>query len=92
MNGNNDGLRSPLAKRKKLSADRSGTSKLKEAISAKDLEGHGDEPATPSENGKHRPSSNDSDRIEEVDDDDDSEEVFDIDDDFLARELEEELG
>ena len=32
-----DNLRSPLAKRKKLAADRSGTSKLKEAISAEDI-------------------------------------------------------
>ncbi|KIP11789.1 hypothetical protein PHLGIDRAFT_27787 [Phlebiopsis gigantea 11061_1 CR5-6] len=32
-----DNLRSPLAKRKKLAAERSGTSRLKEAISAEDI-------------------------------------------------------
>jgi len=88
MNGNDDILRSPLAKRKKLSADRSGASKLKEAISAKDLQP--EEPAT--EIGAvEQQSSNDGDRLDEVDEED-SDEAFDIDDDFLARELEEELG
>lgn len=37
VNGD-DGLRSPLAKRKKLAAERAGASKLKEAVSADDLE------------------------------------------------------
>lgn len=91
MNGNDDALRSPLAKRKKVAAERSGASKLKEAITAKDL----DEEAA-SENGSRavtpapvqQPTMN-----RQVDvDDDDSDEAFDIDDDFLARELEEELG
>ena len=86
MNGNDDVLRSPLAKRKKLSADRSGASRLKEAISAKDLqaEEQGDVAVD-------QPSGNDGDRLGDVDEGD-SDEAFDIDDDFLARELEEELG
>lgn len=102
-------LRSPLAKRKKLSADRFGAgSKLKEShvIHAPDFTASGRSSRagslTPSENGtgvgskpgtprKEWKVSNGEDNGEE-DDDDGSEEAFDIDDDFLAREMEEELG
>jgi len=104
-------LRSPLAKRKKLSADRFGAgSKLKEShtIPAPDFTtsarssragslepsengtGAGSKPGTP---GKDRRASSGEDDDEDDDDDDDgSEGAFDIDDDFLAREMEEELG
>ncbi|KAF7436339.1 Carboxy-terminal domain (CTD) phosphatase [Pleurotus ostreatus] len=83
-------LRSPLAKRKKLAAERSKFSKLKEAITVGDLD-EGDngggtlDPATPQgmENG-------DGEDDEESDDEDGLDLGFD--DDFLARELDEELG
>ncbi|CCM03635.1 uncharacterized protein FIBRA_05779 [Fibroporia radiculosa] len=95
LNGNVDSdiLRSRLAKRKKIAADRTGNSKLKEAITAEDLVGgHApreveDEvakPATPP-----RADDNDSD---ESDDEDDEDAPMDDEDDFLARELEEEWG
>jgi RNA polymerase II subunit A-like phosphatase len=100
-------LRSPLSKRKKLSADRFGAgSKLKESrvIPALDLNASARSSRagslTPSENGtsagskpgtprKDRKASSGED--DDDDDDDGSEEAFDIDDDFLAREME-ELG
>lgn len=96
-------LRSPLAKRKKLSADRLGAgSKLREShtISAPDfITSAGSSRAaslSPSENGGSKPGTPRKDRSGEDDgedeDDDGSEEPFDIDDDFLAREMEEELG
>jgi RNA polymerase II subunit A-like phosphatase len=99
-------LRSPLSKRKKLSAGRFGAgSKLRVSHTiptpgfttsahssragslAPSENGTGAEskPGTPREGRKV--SSGDDD-----DDDDGSEEAFDIDDDFLAREMEEELG
>jgi RNA polymerase II subunit A C-terminal domain phosphatase len=94
-NGNDDSLRSPLAKRKKLSAGRTGASKLKETISARDLQVDNE---TASKNEHHiedvsaeRRSSNEGDQLED-DDEDSDDEAVDIDDDFLARELEEELG
>ncbi|KAL4266263.1 RNA polymerase II subunit A C-terminal domain phosphatase [Pleurotus pulmonarius] len=83
-------LRSPLAKRKKLAAERSKFSKLKEAITVGDLNNSDDggatlDPATPQgmENGDG-----------EDDEDSDEEDGLDLgfDDDFLARELDEELG
>ncbi len=83
-------LRSPLAKRKKLAAERSKFSKLKEAITVGDLNNGDDggatlDPATPQgmENGDG-----------EDDEDSDEEDGLDLgfDDDFLARELDEELG
>jgi len=101
-------LRSPLSKRKKLSAGRFGAgSKLREShtITAPDFTasarssragslspsengtGAGSKPGTPRKDGKVGSGENDEDG-----DDDGSEEVFDIDDDFLAREMEEELG
>lgn len=104
-------LRSPLAKRKKLSADRFGAgSRLREShtIPAPDFTtsarssragslepsengtGAGSKPGTP---GKDRRASSGEDDDEDDDDDGDgSEGAFDIDDDFLAREMEEELG
>jgi len=102
-------LRSPLSKRKKLSADRFGAgSKLRRSliIPAPDLTssarssragslapsengtGVGSKPGTPR---KDRKASSEEDDNED-DDEDGSEEAFDIDDDFLAREMEEELG
>jgi len=92
-NGNDNSLGSPLAKRKKLSAGRSGASKLKEAISAEDLRVDDE---TASNDGQHvsgeRPSSNEGSQTEDDDEDDSDDDAVDIDDDFLARELEEELG
>lgn len=96
IDGDADVLRSPLAKRKKLAADRSGASPLKEAFTAEqlqvasrrtseDLSVKGSRPASPM-NGVG------DDDDENTDDDDDASEVNMIDDDFLARELEEEWG
>ena len=80
-----DGLKSPLAKRKKLAADRSGLSRLKQTISADELQSADIEMSAPMK------------EIEEEDDEEsegsDSESAAEeIDDDFLARELEDELG
>lgn len=99
-------LRSPLSKRKKLSAGRFGAgSKLRvsHTISAPDFttSAHSSRAGSlaPSENGTgagskpgtpRRVSSGEDNG--EDDDDNGSEEAFDIDDDFLAREMEEELG
>jgi RNA polymerase II subunit A-like phosphatase len=102
-------LRSPLAKRKKLSADRFGAgSKLREShtIPAPDFttstrssrvgslapsENGTDvdsKPGTPRKDVRADSGEDDS----EDDGDEGSEEAFDIDDDFLAREMEEEVG
>ncbi|KAG7099766.1 hypothetical protein E1B28_001579 [Marasmius oreades] len=98
LNGETDVLRSPLSKRKKLAADRSGFSRLKEAISAEDLQtdsrtqsddsssGKGSGRATPMARSPKLRVLDDMDDGEEEDDDDD------IEDDFLARELEEDWG
>ncbi|RPD82230.1 hypothetical protein L226DRAFT_556142 [Lentinus tigrinus ALCF2SS1-7] len=100
LNGaDSDALRSPLAKRKKLALTRSGASKLKEGITAEQLR------ATPT---KTKGSDDDdgstrSQRSSPLngggDDDDDDDDGTDggseynmIEDDFLARELEEEWG
>ena len=87
-----DELRSPLAKRKRVAAERSGMSKLKTAVSADELTPAGDDdspgnessnPATPiQENGSNA----------SFEGDDETEDGEEIDEDFLARELEEELG
>jgi len=86
LNGSADTeLRSPLSKRKKLAADRSGLSRLKEAISADELPENKDRSsraATPSRLS-----------VADVDEEDGNSEV--TEDDFLARELgdwDEELG
>ncbi|PIL27260.1 hypothetical protein GSI_10405 [Ganoderma sinense ZZ0214-1] len=88
-----DVLRSPLAKRKKLTADRSGASPLKEAFTAEQL--HGTSRRTSEDlSGSRRssPMNGVDDDDENTEDDDDGSEVNMIDDDFLARELEEEWG
>ncbi|KAJ7762404.1 hypothetical protein DFH07DRAFT_410117 [Mycena maculata] len=103
MNGNStrEALGSPLAKRKKVAAERTGYSKLKEAISADDLR---NEDLTVSA-GKQRSLEGDGDGAEEaqvsspsrasdeeMQEEDDEDEDGEDDDDFLARELEEEWG
>ncbi|KZT74927.1 hypothetical protein DAEQUDRAFT_720113 [Daedalea quercina L-15889] len=107
LNGSvdSDVLRSPLAKRKKLVADRSGTSKLKEAFTADELakgdsleaeqEGTEAEAEVEAESVQQgsSPTANDEDDTDDSDDtDDDNNTPMDEDDDFLARELEEEWG
>lgn len=88
---NDDILRSPLSKRKKLAAERTGYSKLKETISAGDLQDpSGDTDARTlgaSKSSEEVGSPASSDR-----NGDDMEEEDDEEDDFLARELEEEWG
>lgn len=77
-----------------MAAERSGTSRLKEAVSAHDLASPGgsesadkssSSPGTPTQEHASTNGSMASDGEE-------SEEEVEIDDDFLARELEEELG
>ncbi|KAH7914757.1 hypothetical protein BJ138DRAFT_1078820 [Hygrophoropsis aurantiaca] len=95
LNGSyGDSPRSPLAKRKKIAAERSRSSKLKEAITADDLVN----PSTPSiEQDDHNQGGlsltipatweeGENEEEEEESDEDDDE------DDFLARELEAEWG
>jgi RNA polymerase II subunit A C-terminal domain phosphatase len=93
VNGNgqdNDGLRSPLAKRKKLAAERTGSSRLKEAFTADDLQvtkgvqSGGDRVVSSTSSGSG---------MDEADEDDgDDEEEEEEEDDFLARDLQEEWG
>jgi len=95
LNGEEDSdvLRSRLAKRKKIAAERTGTSKLKEAITAADfaigVASEDDENvgkvSTPT--GIEEDDTDDSD-----DSDSDDSSMDDEEDDFLARELEEEWG
>jgi RNA polymerase II subunit A-like phosphatase len=98
-NGTRDALGSPLAKRKKVAAERTGYSKLKEAITADDLQ-TGNALAGPSkpqsvdgggegEAQVSSPRSRASDEGMQEEEDDDEEDGEDDDDDFLARELEE---
>ncbi|KAK7058573.1 CTD phosphatase Fcp1 [Paramarasmius palmivorus] len=87
VNGDPDVLRSPLSKRKKLAADRSGFSRLKEAISAEDLRSRSPTPSRKSSSGRVTPRAG-TPRDGDDDDDDDVE----LEDDFLAREMEEEWG
>jgi RNA polymerase II subunit A C-terminal domain phosphatase len=90
-----EGLQSPLAKRKKLAAERTGYSRLKEGITADELLATKDETAS---NGSRQPSpkiiaqENMDDQEGEGDDEDEEEEESEEEDDFLARELEEEWG
>ncbi|KAJ7642847.1 hypothetical protein B0H17DRAFT_960034 [Mycena rosella] len=98
--GTRDALGSPLAKRKKVAAERTGYSKLKEAISADEIQS-GSAAAAGSDwgsrssgagastgaRGRRRRCRREGDEEEEEDGGDD-----DDDDDFLARELEEEWG
>ncbi|KAH9486412.1 RNA polymerase II subunit A C-terminal domain phosphatase [Psilocybe cubensis] len=88
---------SPLARRKKAAAGRTGYSKLKEGITADDIEG-GDavtNDVNESGNGTALPDAQGSSPAaydEEEDGEDDDEEEEEEEDDFLARELEEEWG
>lgn len=77
-----DLLRSPLSKRKKLAKARLSASKLKESISPEEF----DQYALPTV-ASHR-------EEDEEEGDDEDESIFgdDDDDDFLARELAEEMG
>ncbi|KAI9512484.1 hypothetical protein F5148DRAFT_1279614 [Russula earlei] len=74
-----DLLRSPLSKRKKLAKDRQNASKLKESISPEEFA----PPTVPSPREE-----------DEEEDEEDDESIFGdgFEDDFLARELEEEMG
>ena len=97
LNGaDTDVLRSPLAKRKKLAADRSGASPLKEAFTAEQLHIASRRTSEDfSTKGSRRSSPMNGvgdDDDENTDNDDGASEVNMIDDDFLARELEEEWG
>jgi RNA polymerase II subunit A-like phosphatase len=77
-----DLLRSPLSKRKKLAKARLSASKLKESISPEEF----DQYALPTVASRREE--------DEEEGDDEDESIFgdDDDDDFLARELEEEMG
>ncbi|KAI0778754.1 hypothetical protein BD413DRAFT_660951 [Trametes elegans] len=89
-----DVLRSPLAKRKKLAADRSGASRLKEAFTAEELSRPDDDDAESASRSRRSTPVNAA--AEEAgdygEDYEGSEDEMDEDDDFLARELEEEWG
>ena len=97
-NGDDDDeLRSPLSKRKRIAAERSGMSRLKESLTAgdeNDEEEEDDVAMRSSQVGTPRRASGDeSDEDDEDDDMDDSSDSGDEDeDDFLARELEEDWG
>ena len=84
-------LRSPLSKRKKLAADRSGASKLKQGITALEIDtaSDGEDDMMPSA-ALLKDMVDDG---EEEDDEDSSDEEDDgPDDDFLAREFGEDWG
>ena len=94
--GDSDALRSPLAKRKKIVADRSGQSKLKEAFSAEDFP-VGDDDANDIAIASKVSTPTNGDKMEDIeeeedDDDSDSDEEDEDEDDFLARELGEDWG
>ncbi|KAJ4485687.1 hypothetical protein J3R30DRAFT_3441203 [Lentinula aciculospora] len=109
MNGDADGLRSPLSKRKKVAADRSGMSKLKVAFHADDLRRPASREPSASPvirlaGSRANSPENDSD-MEEVtgsglsvgrekneDEDEDESGAESAEDDFLAREMENEWG
>lgn len=78
-----DLLRSPLSKRKKLAKERQNASRLKESIISPEEFGRYARPTVPSPREE-----------DEQDGDEEDESIFgdDDDDDFLARELEEEMG
>ncbi|KAI0363753.1 hypothetical protein BV20DRAFT_1039761 [Pilatotrama ljubarskyi] len=96
--GDSDVLRSPLAKRKKLAADRSGASRLKEAFTAEQLSqaGGDDDDDGDGSAGRSQRSSPVNGSAEEAgdygEDYEGTEDDMDEEDDFLARELEEEWG
>ncbi|TFK41987.1 hypothetical protein BDQ12DRAFT_677487 [Crucibulum laeve] len=85
---NDDTLRSPLAKRKKLAAERFGDSRMKEAITADDLGPKAGSSSQPSS----RPTSEANGSTYGDEDEEEDEEGDEDEDDFLARELEEEWG
>ncbi|KAI0684753.1 hypothetical protein BC835DRAFT_1523744 [Cytidiella melzeri] len=90
VNGDSDILRSPLSKRKKLAADRSGASRLKEAITADDLVSQ--RSASRSKRSTPVPSKS-GDEDDDMDEEDEEEDYEDEEeDDFLARELGEDWG
>jgi RNA polymerase II subunit A-like phosphatase len=90
VNGNKDSLRSPLAKRKKLAAERSGASRLKDSISANDLvKNHPDQVALTDSTERDLQEEQED---EEEDEDEEETDDGDLDDDFLAGALEEEWG
>ncbi|KAI0931282.1 hypothetical protein AcW1_001269 [Taiwanofungus camphoratus] len=94
LNGNvdSDVLRSRLAKRKKVAAERSGTSKLKEGITADELVQGVSSAAENADVGSSPANLVDEEDDDETDDDGEGDAVMDDDEDFLARELEEEWG
>ncbi|KAI0347959.1 hypothetical protein BDW22DRAFT_1350081 [Trametopsis cervina] len=83
-----DILRSPLAKRKKLAAERSGASKLKEAFTADELVIEDPVPDPAKRAISLSPADEDDDSMDEEDEEDEEED----EDDFLARELGEDWG
>ncbi|KAF8185043.1 hypothetical protein K438DRAFT_1837313 [Mycena galopus ATCC 62051] len=91
--GSVDGLNgtgSPLAKRKKVAAERTGYSKLKEAVTANDLPSD-DAPQSGEAVQAASPGSQAGEAMQEDEEDEDGEDAED-EEDFLARELEEEWG
>lgn len=89
-----EGLQSPLAKRKKLAAERTGYSRLKEGITADELLTTKDETASDESRQSSSPKiiAHENMDDQEGEGDDEEEEEEDEEDDFLARELEEEWG
>ena len=87
-----DALRSPLAKRKKIAASRSGLSPLKETLNAKDFERDENVDSDDSRPTTPTPQRGNDALGEEEDEEEEESEGEEIDDDFLARELAEELG
>jgi RNA polymerase II subunit A-like phosphatase len=81
--GQDTALRSPLSKRKKLAAERTGYSKLKQAISADEL--RETTPSKETESYVVPVETTKESTVEDEDDEDDEE--YEEDDDFLAREL-----
>ena len=86
--GIDDVLRSPLAKRKKMAAERSGASKLKEAFSAADIAAAA--ARTEQASKVSTPTSNED--IEIIEEEEEEDVEVDEEDDFLARELGEDWG
>lgn len=98
-NSENDFLRSPLAKRKKIAAERTGHSALKQGISANELAKPetmvSNEPETRKADAQNMDEDDDrssSDEEDDSDEDDSDEDESEEDDDFLARALEEDAG
>ncbi|KAI8990580.1 hypothetical protein BD414DRAFT_484090 [Trametes punicea] len=95
LNGaESDVLRSPLAKRKKLAADRSGASRLKEAFTAEELSRvDDDDEDSPGRSRRSSPVNGSAEEAGDYGEDyEGSDDEMDEEDDFLARELEEEWG